>query len=117
MPDMAGDIMSFCTCHFSSSPLIGQFYGENRWIKTVSRTFIRHFIGNVNYLAWPDPSPLMSNIAKTYHKKVHTKVWKKLHDLFVDKKEYINSIIDAATKERQIIKAQRALDQFKTVMI
>ena len=60
---------------------------------------------------------LMYNIAKTYHKKVHTKVWKKLHDLFVDKKEYINSIIDAATKERQIIKAQRALDQFKAVMI
>ena len=60
---------------------------------------------------------LMSNIAKTYHKKVHTKVWKKLHDLFVDKKNYINSIISASTKERQIAKAQRALDQFKAVMI
>ena len=59
----------------------------------------------------------MSNIAKTYHKKVHTKVWKKLHDLFVDKNDYINRIISASTKERQIAKAQRALDQFKAVMI
>jgi hypothetical protein len=59
----------------------------------------------------------MSNIAKTYHKKVHTKVWKKLHDLFVDKKDYINSIIGASTKERQLAKAQRAFDQFKAVMM
>jgi hypothetical protein len=28
---------------------------ENRSIKTVSETFLCHFIGNVNYLAWPDP--------------------------------------------------------------
>ena len=28
---------------------------ENRSIKTVSETFLRHFFGNVNYLAWPDP--------------------------------------------------------------
>ena len=60
---------------------------------------------------------LMSNIAKTYHKKVHTKVWKKLHDLFVDKREYINGIISASVKERQIAKAHMALDQFKAVMI
>jgi hypothetical protein len=30
---------------------------ENRSIKTVSETFLCHFIGNVNYLAWPDPRP------------------------------------------------------------
>ena len=59
----------------------------------------------------------MSNIAKTYHKKVHTKVWKKLHDLFADKKDYINSIISASIKERQIAKAHMALDQFKAVII
>jgi len=29
---------------------------------------------------------LMSNIAKTYRNKVHSKVWKKLHDLFMDTK-------------------------------
>jgi anaerobic selenocysteine-containing dehydrogenase len=28
---------------------------ENRSIKTVSETFLSHFIVNVNYLAWPDP--------------------------------------------------------------
>jgi len=60
---------------------------------------------------------LMSNIAKTYHKKVHTKVWKKLHDLFIDKKDYINSIISASIKERQIAKAHMALDQFKAFII
>jgi hypothetical protein len=30
--------------------------GENRSIKTVSETFLKHFIRNVNYLPWPDPS-------------------------------------------------------------
>jgi len=30
--------------------------GENRSIKNVSKTFLKHFIRNVNYLAWPDPS-------------------------------------------------------------
>jgi hypothetical protein len=30
--------------------------GENRSIKTVSKAFLKHFIRNVNYLAWPDPS-------------------------------------------------------------
>jgi hypothetical protein len=29
---------------------------QNRSIKTVLETFLCHFIGNVNYLAWPDPS-------------------------------------------------------------
>jgi hypothetical protein len=55
VPDMAGNIMSFCTSHFSSSPLIGLFYRENRSIKTVSETVLRHFISIVNCLAWPDP--------------------------------------------------------------
>jgi transposase len=60
---------------------------------------------------------LMSNITKTYYKKVNTKVWKQLHDLIINKKDYINSIISSATKERQVVKAQRALDQFNTIMI
>lgn len=60
---------------------------------------------------------LMSNIAKTYYKKVHNKVWKQLHALIVDRKDYINSIISAATKERQIAKAQMSLDQLNALMI
>jgi len=60
---------------------------------------------------------LMSNIAKTYHKKVHTKVWKQLHDLFTDKADYIDNVISASTKERQIENAHRALYQFKAAMI
>lgn len=55
---------------------------------------------------------LMSNIAKTYQHKVHTKVWKKLHDLVVDKADYINGVISASSKERQITKANMALAQF-----
>ena len=55
MPDIAGDIMSFCTSHFSSILLTRAVLEENRSIKTVSETFLCHFIGNVNYLAWPDP--------------------------------------------------------------
>ena len=60
---------------------------------------------------------LMSNIAKTYRKKVHTKVWKKLHDLFTDKAGYIDNIISASTKKRQIEKAHTALYQFKAAVI
>ena len=33
--------------------------GENRSIKIVSQTFLKHFIRNVNCLAWPDPSPFI----------------------------------------------------------
>jgi transposase len=60
---------------------------------------------------------LMFNITKTYYKKVRTKVWKQLHDLITDRKDYINSIISSATKERQIAKAQMALDQLNAFMI
>ena len=53
MLDMANDITSFCTSYFSSNPLVGQFEGEDRWIKTVSEMFLIHFSGIVNYLPWP----------------------------------------------------------------
>lgn len=56
---------------------------------------------------------LMTNIAKTYRDKVHTSVWKKLHDLVSEKTHYINSIINASTKHRQIAKANMALAQFR----
>jgi len=55
MPDMAGYIMSFCTSHFVES-LNRAVLAENRSIKTISERFLCHFISNVNYLAWPDPS-------------------------------------------------------------
>jgi hypothetical protein len=67
MPDMAGDIMPFCTSHFSSSPIIGQFLGENRWIKTVLEAFLKHFIRNVNHLAWPDPRAINGDFDQTKH--------------------------------------------------
>ncbi len=60
---------------------------------------------------------LMSNIAKTYHNKVHTKVWRTLRDLFVDKKDYINRIIGASIKARQVAKAHVALDKFEALII
>ncbi len=59
---------------------------------------------------------LMSNIAKTYYGKVHTTVWKQLHDLIIDKTDYIHSIISTASKEGQIIKAQNAIDQLSLFM-
>ncbi len=54
---------------------------------------------------------------KKLNSEVCTKVWKKLHDLFVDKKDYINRIISASIKERQVEKAHMALDQFKAFII
>ncbi len=59
---------------------------------------------------------LMSNIAKVYYAKVHTTVWKQLHDLIVEKKDYIHGIISSAAKERQIIKAHDALEQLNFFM-
>ena len=44
---------------------------ENRSIKTVSETFLRHFIRNVNYLTWPDPMPFMPFL------KVQSDTWRK----------------------------------------
>jgi len=59
---------------------------------------------------------LMSNIAKVYYAKVHTTVWKQLHDLIVEKKDYIHGIISSAAKERQIIKAHDAFEQLSFFM-
>jgi hypothetical protein len=65
MPDITGYIMSFGTSHFSSILLNRAVLEENRSIKTDSETFLCHFIGNVNYLAWPDPS-LPYSVPKCY---------------------------------------------------
>ena len=46
--------MSFCTESFFVESLNRAVLEENRSIKTVSETFLDHFIVNVNYLAWPD---------------------------------------------------------------
>jgi hypothetical protein len=46
--------MSFCSSHFLMNLPAGQFQGENRSIKIISKTFSSPFIYNVNYLPWPD---------------------------------------------------------------
>ena len=62
MPDITGNIMSFCTSHFSSILLMGQFWGENRSIKADLETFLSLFSRNVSHLAWLDAliSPIAS---------------------------------------------------------
>ena len=55
MPDITGNIMSFCTSHFLVDSLKWAVLEENRSIKAVSETFLCHFIRYVNYLTWPDP--------------------------------------------------------------
>ena len=54
MPDIAGHIMSFSAGHLWSFLLMGQFWGGNRSIKTISESVLNHFICNVNYLSWSD---------------------------------------------------------------
>jgi hypothetical protein len=39
---------------------MGQFWGENRSIKTISESVLNHFIRNVKYLPWPDPGSLLN---------------------------------------------------------
>jgi hypothetical protein len=59
MPDMAGDIMYNVFFHepFCGGSLNRAVLEQNRSIKTVLETVLCHLVCNVNYLAWPDPSP------------------------------------------------------------
>ena len=68
MPDMAGYIMSFCTSHFFVDSLNRAVLEENRSTKTVSKTFLFHFIRNVNCLAWPDPR-LFVRVVKVWNQR------------------------------------------------
>jgi len=104
---------------FFAHPFTWRYTGEGLHEKAITRfnklLFLESKQMDIKFLT--KQLLLMSNIAKTYYKKVHTKVWKQLHDLIDDKKDYINSIISAATKERQLIKARKALDQLNAFMI
>jgi len=99
--------------NFFAHPFTWTYTGEGLYEKAITRfnklLLIQSKQMDIKFLT--KQLLLMSNIAKTYSKKVHIKVWKQLHDLIIDKKDYINSTISGATKECQIIKAQKALDQ------
>ncbi|HEC43627.1 MAG TPA: hypothetical protein ENI20_12445, partial [Bacteroides sp.] len=60
---------------------------------------------------------LMFNIAHIYPGKVQTREWKQLCDLLVEKRDYLNSIIDVCEKERLKIKALQAFDQLNAILI
>jgi hypothetical protein len=55
MPDITWNIMSYFARAIFVDSLNWPVFEENRSIKTDSETVLCHFIGNVNYLAWPDP--------------------------------------------------------------
>ena len=60
---------------------------------------------------------LMDNIAYTYPDKVQTREWKQLSDLLIEKRDYLNSIIDIGCKENLGIKAHQALDRLDEILI
>jgi len=60
---------------------------------------------------------LMDNIAHTYPDKVQTREWKQLSDLLIEKRDYLNSIIDIGSKENLGIKAHQALDRLDEILI
>lgn len=99
--------------NFFAHPFTWTYTGEGLYEKAITRfnklLLIESKQMDINFLT--KQLLLMSNITKIYYKKVPTKIWKQLHDLITDRKDYINSIISSATKERQIIKAQKALDR------
>ena len=105
--------------NFFAHPFTWTYTGEGLYEKAITRfnklLLIESKQMDIKFLT--KQLLLMSNITKTYYKKVRTKVWKQLHDLITDRKDYINSIISSATKERQIAKAQMALDQLNAFMI
>ncbi len=61
--------LSICTSHFSSIPSQGVL-GTKLMDQDRFRDVLRHFIGNVNYLAWPDPS-LAKDSSITFVHNVH----------------------------------------------
>jgi len=103
---------------FFAHPFTWKYTGEGLHEKAISRfnklLLIESNQMDIKFLT--KQLLLMSNIAKTYYGKVHTTVWKQLHDLIILKKDYIHSIISGAAKERQIIKVQDALDQLSFLM-
>ncbi len=56
--------MPFCMSHFSLILFNRAVLEENRSIKTDSETFLCHFIGKVNCLAWSKPVPPEGSINK-----------------------------------------------------
>lgn len=101
------------TCNqYFAHPFTWKYTGEGLHEKAVTRfnklLLIESKQANITSLT--KQLLLMCNIAKNYSKKVHKNVWDQLRNLFLEKREYINSIISVATKERQISKAQNALD-------
>ena len=104
--------------NFFAHPFTWKYTGEGLHEKAISRfnklLFIESKQMDIKFLT--KQLLLMSNIAKTYYGKVHTTVWKQLHDSIIEKIDYIHGIISGATKERQIIKAQKALDQLNFFM-
>jgi transposase len=56
---------------------------------------------------------LMSNIAKIYN-KTDTREWQHLHDIVVEKKDFIDNIINRTEKQRH--KAKTALDQLNAFL-
>jgi len=104
---------------FFAHPFTWKYTGDGLHEKAITRfnklLIIESNQMNVKFLT--KQLLLMSNIARTYHGKVHITVWKQLHDLICQKKDYIQCIINAANKERQIQKAQDALNQLSLLMI
>ena len=49
---------------FSGDSLKRTVWGGNRSIKTISGTFLDHFICNVNYLPWPRPLAALQGVDK-----------------------------------------------------
>ncbi|HEB29274.1 MAG TPA: hypothetical protein ENI15_00150 [Spirochaetes bacterium] len=60
---------------------------------------------------------LMFNIAHIYPGKVQKREWKQLCDLLVEKRDYLNSIIDVCKNEKLRIKAHQAFDQLNKILI
>ncbi len=101
-------------CH----PFTWRYTGEGLHEKVISRfnklLYIESDQIDIKYLT--KQLLLMTNIVKSYFKKVQSKMWEQLHGLIVDKTNFINGIIENATKERQVVKAQQAFDLFKSCM-
>jgi hypothetical protein len=99
---------------------------ENRAIKAVSKTFLKHFIRNVNYLAWPDPSftnfstgaiPPKINVDNQAHFRYQVGYWFRLSDASIwwtaaDADTQL-TVFESSAPEKQLLFFRKLLHVFR----
>ncbi len=59
---------------------------------------------------------LMGNLAQNYWTQVDNKEWQQLFDLLIQKEIYLSQLIASGSKEKQMLKAEQALEELTQLL-